>query len=201
MTRNARNAGWFAVGVLIAWAALVLPAIANAANPFADARAATRLLKGDNGSCSAVAVAPDVVLTAKHCTVLSNMHVDGKPVAQIIVHKTADVAFLSVPGLACPCVPIGAVRPQMDEGLVAVGWLYGDFIVTSRGEYVGQAVNPEDGQSYGIFMGSVGPGMSGGGVFRVFVTGEIALIGILSSMASTGAPALYVEVSTDSDVW
>ena len=187
----------FAVLGVLVGLAVATPAVAG--NPFADARAATRLVDSDvaGAKCSAVVIAPGTALTAKHCVdSIPKMRVDGKEVVGAVSHLSQDIARLTVPGLACPCVEVGAMAPQKDETVISVGWLFGDLLITSRGEYLGVFVSPDDKQPYGIFMGNVGPGMSGGGVFRVFVTGEVRLVGILSAMGQNGFPGIYVEVDT-----
>jgi len=199
IVRSLKAFGYFLVGVMLALL-IVLPA--QAANPFNDARAATRLLKSATvqGTCSAVVIAPEIALTAKHCTGLPDMLVDGLPAAVARTHPTEDIAQLSVPGLGCPCVQIGADRPALDETIVVVGYLYGDIKVTSRGEYLGPAISP-DKEHYGLATAAVGPGMSGGGVYRVYVTGEVRLVGVLSGMSPQGNVAFYVEVSRDAAPW
>lgn len=184
------------VAIVGLWvAAVAVPLFAG--NPLADARAATRLMTSDvsGAKCSAVVIAPGVALTAKHCVdSIPEMKVDGKAVVGSVSHLTQDISRLTVPGLDCPCVDVSTVAPQRDETVIVVGWLYGDMLITSRGEYGGVFTNPDDKQGYGIYMGLVGHGMSGGGVFRVFVTGEVRLVGILSAMGQNGFPGIYVEV-------
>lgn len=190
------------IGALAVLAILLIATLAQARNPYDDARATTRLLWSTMApfKCSAVVIDRDVALTAKHCAQVTGLMVDNLPAVVVAVHALEDVAILSVPGLACPCVQISAMRPALDERIVLVGYLYGDIKVTSQGEYLGPVVTPE-GIHYGVVMAMSGPGMSGGGVFRVYVTGEIQLVGIISAMAPLGNPALYVEVSKDANLW
>lgn len=175
---------------------------AHAATPLNDARATVRLLSSAVSpfKCSAVVIAPEVALTAKHCVDIPALLVDALPATVSRTHPLEDVAELSVPGLACPCAKISPNRPALDEALIVVGYLYGELLVVSHGEYLGAVTDPA-GLHYGIIMAAVGPGMSGGGVFRVFVTGEIYLVGIQSAMAPLGIPGLYVEVSRDMNLW
>ena len=169
----------------------------SAANPYADARATVRrMVDISGGKCSAVVIAPGVALTAKHCTDAMPAQVDGLDVKSHASHPTQDVSRLTVPGLKCPCAALGTVRPTPDEAIAALGYLYGDALITSRGEYLEQVLNTDDSQTYGLFMGNLGPGMSGGGVFRIFLTGEVKLVGILSAMGKQGFPGLYVELDT-----
>jgi len=197
--RSLRNLGYFLIGVIVV---LLAMQSAYAANPFAEARAATRLLTSATvaNTCSAVVTAPGVALTAKHCTVLPDILVDGLAATVARQHPIEDVAELSVPGLGCPCAPVGAIRPMLDETLLGVGYLYGSIPVTARGDYLGQVASPE-GEHYGFATINVGPGMSGGGVFRVFITGEIQLVGIISGMTPQAGLCFYVEVSRDTKTW
>jgi len=197
--RSLRALGCLFVGILIA---ILTLSHAQAANPFTEARAATRLLssKAVATTCSAVVIAPEIALTAKHCASIPGLLVDNLPVDGVRAHPSEDVAELTVPGLACPCVKVGAVRPVLDETVLGVGFLYGQIPVTARGEYLGQVVSPE-GEHYGLATLNVGPGMSGGGVFRVFVTGEVTLVGIISGMTPHAGLCFYVEVSKDAPTW
>jgi len=187
---------WIVAGVLA-----ILAISAYAANPFADARASVRLVTGgpNTGSCSAVVIAPNQALTAKHCDNITDMLVDGKPAKIVWSSPTEDVMSLSVPGLECPCAPVSTVRPALDETLLFIGWLYGDFKMTTRGEYLGRV--QDEGLNYGVGVAPTGPGMSGGGVFRVFVTGDIPLVGIISAKSVDGGAVRYVEVSKDALRW
>jgi len=162
---------WIVAALLLAFATA-----AYALNPFADARSTVRLVTGtDGGSCSAVVIAPEVALTARHCEVITGMLVDGKPAKIVKSHAVEDVTLLSVPGLACPCVEVSTVRPMLDETMLFIGWLYGDFKMTTRGEYLG--TTKDEGATYGVGVAPAGPGMSGGGAVR------------------------YVEVSKDTFHW
>jgi len=187
---------WIVAALLLAFATA-----AYALNPFADARATVRLVTGDPATrtCSAVVIAPEVALTAKHCEVIAGMLVDGKPAKIVKSHAVEDVTLLSVPGLACPCAEVSTVRPMLDETMLFIGWLYGDFKMTARGEYLG--TTKDEGASYGVGVAPAGPGISGGGVFRVFVTGEVQLVGIISAKSVDGGAVRYVEVSKDALRW
>jgi len=199
MLRSLQLLGHFLVGVILVLLAL---SPAQAANPFADARAATRKLSSSvvRNTCSAVVIAPNRALTAKHCAEIPGLLVDGLPATVTRAHPVEDIAELNVPGIACPCVQISATRPALDESIVVVGYLYGDVKITARGEYLGDVVTPT-GEHYGVVMAMVGPGVSGGGVFRVLITGEIRLLGVVSGMAPLGSPTFYVEVSRDAQLW
>lgn len=169
------------------------------AAPTSEARSVVHLLLGPSGSsCSAVAIAPGKALTAKHCAGMDGWTVNGLEVALAYLHPVEDVAELDVPGLECPCAVVSARRPAMDEHLVAVGYPFGQFLLASLGDY--QGTTEHQGGRFGIATVHANPGMSGGGVFLV-EGGNVFLVGILSGMAPTGSPVLYVEVSGDVPLW
>lgn len=169
---------------------------ATGVSPTAQARATVRLMKNDHDqSCSAVVVAPGKVLTAAHCLVMHEPVVDGKKITAVTVHKTQDIALLTVPGIQCPCARLAPRRPAMEEALTLVGFLYGDMQLATRGEYQGRVVY--DDLTYGIVSASGGPGTSGGGVFMIYVTGDVLLVGIISRGPTFATPTLYVEVLRD----
>jgi S1-C subfamily serine protease len=84
---------------------------------------AVRAISDSDGSkfCSSVVIAPGVALTAKHC-VAADLRVDSRKVSKIVMPADyKDIAVLHVPGLVCPCVPLG-VRPAKGDQVLAVGF-------------------------------------------------------------------------------
>lgn len=86
-----------------------------------DPAPTVRLLTTDGKHvCSAVVIKPEVALTAKHCVDEPKLAVDGFAVTGIAPGE-GDVATLTVPGLQCPCAPIGK-RPAIGSKAHAIGF-------------------------------------------------------------------------------
>jgi S1-C subfamily serine protease len=188
--------------VIITYVSVLFAVVAYAAGtPMQQAREVVLLLAPIDRlmpmSCSAVVIAPNLALTAKHCVDMPNMTVvraDGGrlPVFSFEVSSTADLAIMHVPGLTCPCAAITSVRAERDEVAYAVGFPHGQLNVLTVGYIQGRITAP-DGNSYIVATLDVNPGVSGGGLF--VVRGDTAyLVGILVMMWETGNPALAVEL-------
>jgi hypothetical protein len=142
--------------------------------------------------CSAVVVAPDHALTARHC-ISYGMRVDGVDVAYVtaplVQHE--DAALIAAPGLECPCAFIGEL-PAPGDTVVAIGFpgaLDGKQHVTESAkvravlrlrEFAPWAQGP---LAAGTFIFTDKPillaGDSGGGLFAL-QDGQWVLIGINS---------------------
>lgn len=154
----------------------------------AEAAPTVRLLKGANGSCSAVVVAPGYALTALHCEQAIDPKVDGHPVTVWRKFSAKDIAVVKVPGLACPCASAGA-KALAGERVSAIGFPYNIGLLLSYGESQGDVIY--DDETYLLHTAATMPGMSGGGVF-VIREGRVWLVAI-TSQAAVGA-ALSVTV-------
>jgi len=155
----------------------------------AEAAPTVRLLKGANGSCSAVVVAPGYALTALHCEQAFEPKVDGHPVAEWRKFSAKDVALVKVPGLACPCAVAGSKAPA-GERVSAIGYPYTIGLLLSYGESQGD-VNYDD-ETYMHHTAITMPGMSGGGVFALR-GGRVYLVAVTSKASSGSALSVSVD--------
>jgi len=148
-------------------------------------RAGVFLLKGPGGSGSAVVIAPNTVLTAKH-VMLSNSETDMELDVNGLSHKITninsmpviDVSILTTE-IACPCRNHIITQPRIGEPVWAVGYPLGSLIhteVVSMGEFQGYATL--EGNRIGITTAQVDPGISGGAMF-VKRNGKFYLVGIV----------------------
>jgi len=155
----------------------------------ADAAPTVRLLKGANGSCSAVAISTGVAVTALHCKEASDAKVDGHPVAKWIEFSTKDIAVVEVPGLLCPCATLGKKAPA-GERVAALGFPYGVGLSMRYGWVEGDITYQDE--VYLHHTAYTDPGMSGGGVFTVR-KGRVVLVAITSRSAGSSALSVTVE--------
>ena len=83
-----------------------------------------RLVKSyeNDAICSAVVIAPNYALTARHC-LSTGFSVDGIVVEHIVTSGVGyrDIALLYTPGLRCPCATVGG-RPAHGTVVFAVGF-------------------------------------------------------------------------------
>lgn len=154
-----------------------------------DTRPFVRGLHAESGMifCSAVVVAPGLVLTADHCAgaAPAALHT-GAPVATVIGRgdERIDIALLAFSSAeaACPCVRLAAREAAVDETVYIVGYPRGIAQVLSTG--ASQGVHDNSNLPFGrrlVTTAPVGPGNSGGGVF-VLRDGELQLVGIVVEM-------------------
>lgn len=156
----------------------------------AEAGPTVRLMKGANGSCSAVVVAPGLALTALHCEQAFEPKVDGHLVSEWRKFSGKDVALVVVPGLTCPCASLSTPAPA-GERLAAIGFPYGIGLAVTYGESQGDVIY--EGERYLHHSAPTASGMSGGGVF-VLREGRTWLVAI-TSRAAPEASALSVPVA------
>jgi hypothetical protein len=141
--------------------------------------------------CSAVVIAPDYALTARHC-LSGGMAVDGLVVDHVRAPASVfyDIAVIYAPGLKCPCATLGG-RPVHGTRVVAIGFpgrLEGERRATesARVNYIGAVitiapwmVSPAAINGVYIFTDKaiVQNGDSGGGLFAI-QNGVWVLVGI-----------------------
>lgn len=154
---------------------------------FASVRMVTSGQEGNPSSCSAVVIGRNIAYTAKHCLDIPDLHVDGKPMVSYSAYPNKDLAVVTVPGLACPCVSTAVKGANRGDTVYAVGFPLGNPKVTTRGE--AQQHITHDGQEYLVAVLPALPGMSGGGVFSA--AGR--LLGVVSASAA-GVLTLIVEL-------
>jgi len=157
------------------------------------------------GTCSGVAVSENLVLTAAHCTsALDNdkttkIKVSGKEAKVIRKDRENDLALLEV-GVGCPCSPLAASSPELDDRLIAVGWPLGKAEVVTEGRYQGLAEFYDRSVSFTTVPMSFGN--SGGGLFKYnWFTGRWELVGITVGIAGAnlgyiGIPVFHLTLST-----
>jgi hypothetical protein len=154
-----------------------------------DAVPTVRLLKGANGSCSAVVIATGYAVTALHCKEAVDGKVDGHPIAKWTEFSTKDIAVVEVPGLICPCATPGK-KALAGERVAALGFPYGVGLSTRYGWTDGDITYQDE--VYAHHTAFTDPGMSGGGVFTVR-KGRVVLVAITSKNAGNSALSVTVE--------
>lgn len=157
---------------------------------FADIRAATVSLhtKGSADSfCSGVMVAPGYMLTAAHCAEVADILVgaDRIPAGVLKMDKDNDLALMHVER-DCPCVPVAAAAPEIDEEVFVVGFPQNDPVavqVLTEGRVQGEAgsVLSPRGRAMRI-TAPIWYGNSGGGVYARRLWGKFQLVGISSAI-------------------
>jgi hypothetical protein len=77
---------------------------------------------GGEQSCSAVVIAPDYALTARHC-LSRGLTVDGIAVEYVVgaAAETKDIGMVYAPGLRCPCASLGK-RPAVGDAITSIGF-------------------------------------------------------------------------------
>lgn len=134
------------------------------------------------GSCSAVAVAPGIAMTALHCAPLVSTGVLSKnfqdktyKVKGMVAHPDGkDNIAISVPGLPCPCATITEQMPKRGDETYLVGHPLGGPLVLLNGtaqelyHYSPDLKDQMEGlvpETYWAITPAAIPGMSGGGAF------------------------------------
>lgn len=98
---------------------------------YSHLRQATYQLRGDFGTCSAVAIAEGTLLSAAHCD-QPGLTVDDKPVSVIKIDQTNDLLLLKG-DVACPCVPVADAMPSIDSKVVVIGFPFGAGEIVTEG--------------------------------------------------------------------
>lgn len=175
--------------------------------PVADAKAMVHeLSNGDaeKGFCSAVAVAPDVALTAAHCTAGRQdgpvfLHKDGKALAVTAwnLPDGRDFAIITVPGLTGPYAeraPVGYL--ESFANVMVLGYPLGGELTDTYGFFVGWLRIDAPGFREDVLATTapVKSGNSGGAVF-IFVDGKPMLIGILTASLNDNRLSFAVDVT------
>ena len=182
---------------LLAAVLLILPSVGQTIEPF-PVETVRLISVYDNKICSAVVIAPDFALTARHC-LARNLKVDSVVVDYAIaaVPENQDIAVLNAPGLACPCAKVADRRPDVGDKVFTVGFVgEKDWALESASAAVQGIETPArlapwmqvpgfSDQTY-ILTDKViiQAGQSGGGMFSI-QDGEWKLVGI----NAVGVPA------------
>lgn len=182
-------------------------ATGGATNPLRDASQMVHELSSGNaerGWCSAVAVGPDVAMTAAHCAEGRKsgpvfLHKDGValPVTSWQMPNDGDFAFITVPGLTGPYAErLNSELLQSFDNVFVLGYPLGGELTDTYGYFIGWA--HIDGQGFKedvlLVTAPVKPGNSGGGVF-VVIDSKAYLIGILVASLNDGRAAFAVDVT------
>ena len=143
-------------------------------------------------SCSAVMVAPEWALTARHCMTMTSpvLTIDGVdyPVLEGYGNPVLDLALLYVPNAPCPCAKPSATKVKEGESVILIGFPYAIGKVVTDGEFQGRVTI--NNIEYGMTTAPARPGNSGGGAFNQ--KGE--LLGILSMGDLSGYLSFFVEI-------
>lgn len=153
---------------------------------FSQLRHATYQLTNQEGSCSAVAIAPNLALTAAHCDG-TDMRLEGKGAVKVKKNEVADLMLLFVDGLPCPCVPVAEVEPLLDTKVITVGFPMSIGEVLTEGRVGGPVGLPEESpeevkaiyEHLYLITSPVLFGNSGGPVFAR-ENGQWKVVGIVS---------------------
>jgi S1-C subfamily serine protease len=150
-------------------------------------------------SCSAVSIAPSLLLTAAHCDGYA-IRIDGKEAKVLKIDQTHDLMLLYAP-IACPCVPVSSQPAVKGTELVTVGYPYGLFVgfvqTLTKGVVQGfvRGVKEYETDRFTGFMMATLPiagGNSGGGIFAMF-NGKWYVV----SIVSMGADGISISPSTE----
>lgn len=165
----------------VAGCALLPEVVTPRVSTFAQLRQATYQLIGDEGSCSAVLIAPEKALTAAHCD-QTNLKINGKSAILIKKNETADLMLLFVDNLECPCVPIASSFPALDTFVATIGYPLGLGQVLTEGRVQDLTIDVPEAAHVFLITSPVVFGNSGGPVFAK-ENGEYRVVGILSGVA------------------
>lgn len=181
-------------GALLVFAILPLyyPAVSLESVMRAEAAPTVRLMRGANGSCSAVAVAPGYVLTARHCNNMADAKIDGHPIGKVREFSQKDVMVVEVPGLKCPCAKVAVDAPAAGTPVASIGFPFAVIKIISLGYMQGEAFM-DDGESFITHTALTGPGGSGGGTF--FLVNGYPVLFALTKGGKEGVFVVAVDVT------
>jgi S1-C subfamily serine protease len=157
------------------------------------------------GFCSAVAIGPDVAITAAHCTsARSNgkvyLHQGDKrlEVKSWQLPDSRDLAIISVPGLTGPYAE-RAPAPLLESfaPVLVLGYPLGGELTDTYGIFVGWIKISGEGfvaKDLLVLTAPVKPGNSGGGVFILGDDGKPYLIGVLIAQLGDGRMSFAEDV-------
>lgn len=162
------------------------------AGPREDAVATVHKMHDPTNSCSAVMIAPERALTARHCMTMDApvVTINGVdyPVSHAYGNPALDLALLVIPDAPCPCAKPAPVAVKSGEKVMVIGYPYGIGRVVTYGEMQERVVIGD--VVYVMITAPARPGNSGGGVFNE--KGE--LLGIVSLGDMTGYLTFFVEI-------
>ena len=135
---------------------------------FTDLRVATYKIEGDFGHCSAVMVAPGVLLTAAHCEDnAKKLSGSNLPIKFLRKDESRDLMLLQV-AKGCPCVKMTFEEFVQDEPVVQIGYPEASGVQVLTEGRIQSAVDLRKFGNYKQFAMSTAagaPGSSGGPVF------------------------------------
>jgi hypothetical protein len=99
---------------------------------YSQVRDATHQLTSEFGSCSAVAIAPNTLLTAAHCD-SPELKVGGLLAVVVKKNEEKDLMLVYVAGLNSPYLSVAKAMPNVDEKVVMAGFPLGVGEVVTEG--------------------------------------------------------------------
>lgn|SRR5574341_45034 len=172
VSRIARNTMYFLVGVGIA-ALLMLPVarFQSHTEGFPHTETVYQLIDSDGSRCSAVMIAPERAVTAKHCIRAMespSLKIGEKlyPAIEAYTNEFVDAGILIVPDAPCPCATFRSTKLVKGETIVVIGYPFDSDEITELEGIITGDIIPFNEMPYTITTAAptVG-GMSGGGVF------------------------------------
>lgn len=158
-------------------------------------RGTVHLVVGERGRGSAVVIAPGFALTAAHVVAgQEKITINGHSVVSYWFDKNyeksgVDLALVHVPGLVCPCAPLGT-SPVLDDRVVSIGYPLSAGQYATEGRIQDIALDsPKQYVSSPIIFGN-----SGGGTF-VFQDFRWRLVGITVDVAGVPSGFGYTFIS------
>jgi len=177
-------------------AVLLAACIVPAPSPAQEAPADYGVYKitSDRHQCSAVAIEPGVALTAKHCGGVTALLLPTGDTLSVHSRKPTpdvDVQVLAVPGLACPCLPLG--RYGLVGEVAAIGFPRGEPRIT-LGRFMGYGFAGPVGSGERVLVhdAPIAGGASGGALVQRGEDGRPWLVGILIGHNDAGSFAVFV---------
>jgi hypothetical protein len=160
-------------------------------------RDATWQIMSEESSCSAVAIQPDLLVTAAHCD-FPNATVDGKAVVVVKKDTAVDLMFIHVLGLNSPTLPLATKSLTMDQKVILAGFPMGVEEVVTEGRNQGRV--DKLGRPL-LLVTALGIFGNSGGPLVVLEDGEYKIAGIASALIGAGFQAvthLILVVPTES---
>lgn len=155
-------------------------------------RDATWQIKSEYSSCSAVAIKPDLLLTAAHCD-FPGATIEGKPVVVVKKNEAADIMVIYVLGLNSPALALASRNPAVDQKVMLAGFPMGVGEVVTEGRM--QGINTHFDKPFSLVT-ALGIFGNSGGPMLVLEDGEYKVAGITSALVGAGFQAITHLVLT-----